>query len=246
MSEIAKSPFQSRIKIFLDGADRGTLVEMLTHPLVSGFTTNPSLMKKAGVKDYRAYCLELLALVGNKPISFEVFADDFSEMKRQAKEIASWAKPGNQLYVKIPITNSRAESSIPLVKELSHQGVRLNITAIYTPAQVQATCDAVRGGAPSIVSVFAGRIGDSGRDPMPIMQTCAKICQKAGPEIELLWASTREALNIVQAEQAGCQIITSPVDMIKKVTGFNRELEQISLDTVKAFKSDAESAGFSL
>lgn len=241
------SPFAGRIKIFLDGADRPHILEMAGNPLVKGFTTNPSLMKKAGVKDYKAYCLELLKEIQGKPISYEVFADDFSEMKRQAMEILSWDKgPKKQIYVKIPVMNSKGESAMPLVRELAHAGVMLNVTAIFTLQQILDTCQALKGGAPSIVSVFAGRIADSGRDPMPLMTAAAEVCRSADKNIELLWASTREAYNVVQAEQAGCQIITAPLDVIKKVAGFNREPMELSLDTVKTFKKDSEAAGFAL
>ena len=232
-----------KIKIFLDGADRAQMLEMASNPLVSGFTTNPSLMKKAGVKDYRAYSKEIIALIPNKPISFEVFADEASEMKRQALEIAEW---GKNVYVKIPITNSKGESSIPLIQELSHRGVKLNVTAIYTIQQIWETCQALRGGAPSIVSVFSGRTGDVGHDPVPIMMAAVEICRSTDKNIELLWASTREAFNIVQADQLGCQIITAPADLIKKVPGFGKDLTLLSLETVKGFKADADAAGFSL
>jgi transaldolase len=243
-----RSPFQNKIKIFLDGADRPTLLEMNQHPLVKGFTTNPSLMKKAGVKDYGSYCIELLAEIGSKPISFEVFADDPVEMKRQALKIAGWEKEvrGSQVYVKIPVMNSRGESTLALVKELSHQGVKVNITAVYQLDQTQAICKAVQGGAPSLVSIFAGRIADTGRDPLPLMKAAVEVCRAAGPSVELLWASTREAYNILQAEMIGCQVITSPADMIRKVSSFNRPVEELSLDTVKTFKKDCEAAGFAL
>jgi transaldolase len=235
-----------KIKIFLDGADRGSMVEMSSHPLIQGFTTNPSLMKKAGVKDYESFCREILTQIKGKPISFEVFADDFMEMKRQALKIASWDTGQKNIYVKIPIVNSKNESSIPLVKELSHQGVQLNITALYTYNQVLETATAVKGGARSIVSVFAGRIADTGRDPIPLMQASVETCKALDKNIELLWASCRETWNIVQADQVGCHIITAPADMIKKVTSFGKDLNEVTLDTVKTFKSDAESAGFSL
>jgi transaldolase len=243
-----RSPFQGRIRIFLDGADRPQMLEMNQNPLVKGFTTNPSLMKKAGVKDYAGYCKEILGELGGKPISFEVFADDAPEMKRQALKIAGWEKEvkGSSVYVKIPVMNSRGESTLPLVRELSQQGVKINITAVYELGQVQDICQAVKGGAPSLVSVFAGRIADTGRDPVPLMVEAAKVCRATDPKIELLWASTREAYNIVQAEAVGCHVITSPADMIKKVSTFNRPVEELSLDTVKTFKKDAESAGFSL
>jgi transaldolase len=241
-----KTPYQSRVKIFLDGADRSSMIEMAKNPLVQGFTTNPSLMKKAGVKDYKAFCQEILTQIGGKPVSFEVFADEFPEMKRQAKEIARWENKGDKLYVKIPIINSKGESSIPLIRELSRDGVKLNITAIYTAKQIRETAEAVTGGAASIVSVFAGRIADTGRDPVPLMMAGVELCEAAGPQCELLWASTREAFNIVQADMIGCKIITSPLDMIKKVASFNKSMEELTLDTVKTFKADAEAAGFSL
>ncbi|MGK5084222.1 transaldolase [Bdellovibrionota bacterium FG-1] len=240
------SPFQSRVKIFLDGADRKSMVEMAPNPLVRGFTTNPSLMRKSGVTDYAGFCKEILPLLKGKPVSFEVFADDFSEMKRQAKIIAGWEGTGDHIYVKIPIINSQGISSLPLVRELSQAGIKLNITAIYTLRHIWETAEAVRGGAPSIVSVFAGRIADTGRDPLPLMQAGVDICGASGPQCELLWASTREAYNIVQADQIGCKIITSPLDMIKKVTAFNKNVDEVTLDTVRTFKADAEAAGFSL
>ena len=240
------SPYRSKIKIFLDGAERAAMVEMAPNPLIQGFTTNPSLMKKAGVKDYPGFCKEILTQLQSKPVSFEVFADDFQEMKRQAKEIASWDRGDGSVYVKIPIMNSKGESSIPLIEELSNAGVKLNVTALFTLKQVWDTCHAVRKGAPSIVSVFAGRIADSGRDPMPLMQAAAELCLSTGPQVELLWASTREAFNIVQAEMVGCKIITAPGDLIKKVSGFNRDLMDLSLDTIRTFKKDSEAAGFSL
>jgi transaldolase len=238
-----RSPYSGRVKIFLDGADRASMIEMNKNPLVQGFTTNPSLMKKAGVTDYKGYCQEILTQVGGKPISFEVFADEFSEMQRQAMQIKDW---GKNVYVKIPVINTRGQSAAPLIRELSRAGVKLNVTAIFTIAQVWETCEALRGGAPSIVSVFAGRIADTGRDPMPLMQASSELCASTGDQVECLWASTREAYNIVQAELTGCRIITAPMDMIKKVSGFNREPHDLSLDTVKTFKADSESAGFRL
>lgn len=243
---INASPFRSKIKIYLDGADRAAMVEMAPNPLIQGFTTNPSLMKKAGVKDYSGFCKEILTQLQGKPVSFEVFADDFAEMRRQAKEIASWDLGDGSVYVKIPIMNSKGESCIPLIEELSNAGVKLNVTALFTLQQLWDTCHAVRNGAPSIVSVFAGRIADSGRDPMPLMHAAAELCSSVSPKAELLWASTREAFNIVQAEMVGCKIITAPGDLIKKVSGFNRDLNELSLDTVRTFKKDSEAAGFTL
>src|SRR4051812_38624164 len=179
MMTFERSPFQGRIKIFLDGADRAQMLEMNQNPLIKGFTTNPSLMKKAGVKDYAAYCKEILGQIGSKPISFEVFADEPAEMKRQALKIAGWEKEvsGSSVYVKIPVMNSHGESCLPLVRELSKQGVKINITAVYTLRQTWEICQAVQGGAPSIVSIFAGRIADTGRDPLPLMQASVEICR---------------------------------------------------------------------
>ncbi len=239
----AKSPFQNKIKIYSDGADKKAMLEMAASPQIQGLTTNPTLMKKAGVTDYRAFCKDILTHIKEKPLSFEVFADDFSEMKRQALEIATW---GKNVYVKIPITNSEGQSSIPLIKELSQNKVKLNVTALLTFEQVIETVYAVKGGAPSIVSVFAGRIADTGRDPMPIMAASSDLCRTMGSEIELLWASSREALNIVQAEMAGCHIITATPELIKKTSMFNKDLKELSLDTVRMFKNDSDSAGFKL
>lgn len=235
--------YQGKIKIYSDGADRTSILEMNKNPKIAGITTNPSLMRKAGVTDYPGYCKEILSHVTEKPISFEVFADEISEMKRQALEIATW---GKNIYVKIPITNSKGESTLELVRELSHAGVKLNITAIFTLEQVKGTCDAVKGGSPALVSVFAGRIADTGVDPMPLMRASRELCVSAGKEVELLWASTREVFNIVQAEETGCHIITAPADIIKKMSGFGRTALEMSLDTVKTFKADSEAAGFKL
>lgn len=243
MSTATPSPFAGKIKIFLDGAEHASMLERAKDPQIQGFTTNPSLMRKAGVTDYVAFCKDILKAIPDKPLSFEVFADDNDTMRRQGLEIASW---GSNVYVKIPVTNSEGVPTAPLVRELSQQGVKLNVTAILTPSQVEQTCEALRGGAPSIVSVFAGRVADTGRDPIPLMKAAAAACQAAGPDVELLWASSREALNIVQAEQCGCHIITASADLIKKMSMFNKDLAQLSLETVRMFKSDAESAGYSL
>lgn len=237
------SPFLGKIKIYSDGADKASMVEMGKNPKIQGLTTNPTLMKKAGVTDYRSFCKDILTQIKDKPISFEVFADDFSEMERQALEIATW---GSNVYVKIPITNSEGQSSIPLITNLSKKKVKLNVTALLTLEQVRQTCEAVKGGAPSVVSVFAGRVADTGRDPIPLMQASLALCQAAGKDVELLWASTREVLNVVQAETVGCHIITVPPDIIKKMSMFNKDLTQLSLETVRMFKADADSAGFKL
>lgn len=239
----APSPFQSKIKIYSDGADKASMLEMNKNPLIKGLTTNPSLMKKAGVSDYKSFCLYILTHIKDKPLSFEVFTDSLPEMAKQAQEIKTW---GSNVYVKIPIMNSEGQSTIELVRELAHKGVKLNVTAIFTMEQIVETVMAVKGGAPSIVSVFAGRIADSGRNPMPTMTAASELCRTVDKNIELLWASTREVYNIVEAEQAGCHIITAPPDIVKKVSGFDKSLHQLSLETVKTFKADAEAAGFKL
>lgn len=235
--------FQGKIKIYSDGADRTSLLEMNANPKVAGLTTNPSLMRKAGITDYRAFCKDILGHVTHKPISFEVFADEISEMKRQALEIKTW---GKNVYVKIPITNSKGESTLGLVRELTQAGVQLNVTALFTIEQVKGTCDAVKGGAATLVSVFAGRIADSGVNPMPLMRASRELCSATGKDVELLWASTREVYNIVQAEESGCHIITAPADIIKKMSGFGKDPAALSLDTIRTFKSDSEAAGFQL
>jgi len=202
-----------------------------------------TLMRKDGVSDYRAFAKEVLAHVKTQPISFEVFADEFPEMRRQALEIKTWA---DNVYVKIPITNTRRESSIPLVKELASSGVKLNVTAICTLDQVRDTAAALAGGAPSVVSVFAGRIADTGRDPVPLMREALGICRAAGKGIELLWASPRELLNIIQAAEVGCDIITVTPDLLKKLSLVGKDLADYSLETVQMFFRDAQAAGYKL
>lgn len=238
-----KSTYSAKIKIYSDGADKASMLEMNANPLVTGLTTNPSLMKKAGISDYRSFAKEILAQIKEKPISFEVFADDFKEMERQALDIASWAK---NVYTKIPVMNSLGESTIPLIARLAKSGVKLNVTALMTTRQVISVCQALEGGAPSIVSVFAGRVADTGRDPLPLMRASLEICQAYGSQIELLWASCREFYNIVQAEDVGCHIITAPADHIKKISMLNKDLTELSLETVQTFKKDSDAAGFKL
>jgi transaldolase len=232
-----------KIKIFADGADKAGMLQLNTNPLIKGMTTNPSLMRKAGVHDYEAFARDILKSITEKPISFEVFSDDFSEMRRQALKIKDWAK---NVYVKIPITNTRGESSLPLVRELAHEGVKLNITAIFTEEQVAGVAQALDPKVPAVVSVFAGRIADTGLDPIPHMRAVNKIL--AGlPQAELLWASVREVLNIFQADECGCKIVTVPHDILNKamkLVGIG--LPEMSLDTVKMFDVDAKAAGFSL
>ena len=237
------SPYREKIKLFADGADYNSMLELAGHPNIKGFTTNPSLMRKAGVSEYAPFCKKVLREIGQKPISFEIFADEFESMDRQAREIASWA---NNVYVKIPVTNSKGESTIPLIKTLTHEGIKLNITAIFTLEQLTSVALALKGGAPSVASVFAGRIADAGIDPVPVMAAAAGICRSQDSNIELLWASTREIFNVVQAEQAGCHIITVPHPMLGKIKNFGSDLVAASLKTVLAFKQDSEAAGYNL
>ena len=232
-----------RIKIFADGADKEGILSLNGNPLIRGITTNPTLMRKAGVRDYESFAKDILRTVKRKPISFEVFSDEFTEMKRQALKIAAWQ---NNVYVKIPITNSRGESSLPLVEELSRKGVQLNITALLTSQQVRDVSEVLNPGTAAIVSIFAGRIADTGLDPIPIMQKSLKLL-KSLPKAKLLWASVREVLNIFQADACGCHIVTVPHEIISKVIKMaGTDLNQLSLDTVKMFRNDAEQAGFSL
>ena len=231
-----------KVKLFADGADKSGMLEMYRKPFVKGFTTNPTLMRKAGVSDYRGFAREILDAIPDRPISFEVFSDEFDEMERQAREIATW---GENVYVKIPITNTRREPAYDLVRALSHEGVKVNVTAMMTLDQVRAVADAVRGGAPSCVSVFAGRIADTGRDPMPIMAESVRILADV-PGAELIWASPRELLNVFQAEAVGCHIITATNDILKKLDLIGKDLADYSLDTVKMFFNDARQAGFAL
>lgn len=236
--------YLGKIKVFLDGAIKDEMLEMSRLSVVKGFTTNPSLMRKAGVTKYKEYCLEMLSLLPSYPISFEVFSDDAAGMESQAHLIKTW---GQNVYVKIPVINSKGESMVPLIKKLSHSGVQLNVTAIFDVEQTQAVCEALTGGAPSIVSIFAGRLADSGLDPIPVMTKAAELCRKAGPQVELLWASTREAFNVVEAEDCGCQIITAPKAVIEKVIGFGKKSPQeMSRETVATFKKDSEASGFAL
>jgi transaldolase len=231
-----------RVKIFADGADAASMAELARHPFIRGFTTNPTLMRKAGVQDYRAFARAALAAIPDKPISFEVFADDDAGMVRQAREIASW---GPHVYVKIPVTNTAGASTCDLVRRLSAEGVQVNVTAVMTLAQVETIAGALAGGAPSCVSLFAGRIADTGRDPVPHVRRALEILQ-AAPRAELIWASPREVFNIVQASEVGCHIITVTNDLLAKLGLFDKSLEEYSLDTVRMFFTDAENARFSL
>jgi len=235
-------PHNLKIELYSDGADVREMIAARDAGLVKGFTTNPTLMRKSGITDYEKFAREALTAVGGLPISFEVFADEFSEMERQAKQIATW---GDGVFVKIPITNTRKESSIDLIRRLAAAGVKLNITAILTLDQVRCVVDALQSNVPAIVSVFAGRIADTGVDPVPLMTEAAKICSKK-PKAKLLWASPREVLNIFQADACGCHIITVTPDILKKLSLAGKSLDEMSLDTVKMFYNDASAAGFRL
>ncbi len=230
------------VKIFSDGADKVGMLEMYAKPFIKGLTTNPTLMKKAGIADYRAFSKDILTFVKDKPISFEVFSDDFLEMERQALEIASW---GENVYVKIPITNTKQETCCALVKKLADQKVKLNVTALMTLDQVRNVVASLNPNIPSYVSVFAGRIADTGINPVPIMAKAVEIL-KLVPTAELIWASPRELLNIFQADEIGCQIITVTIDIIKKLQLVGYDLNSYSLDTVKMFYQDAITAGYKL
>lgn len=229
-------------KIYADGADKAAMLEIYADPLIKGFTTNPTLMRKSGVSDYCAFARELLQLIPDRPISFEVFADEFEEMEEQALEIASW---GSNVWVKIPVTNTQGQSSEALVRQLARAGVQQNVTALMTPDQVRRIGECLAGGPPSCVSVFAGRIADTGRDPVPIMTECLKLLRPY-PNVELIWASPRELLNVFQAGDIGCHIITVTTDLLKKLKLVGKDLHEYSLDTVKMFYEDARKAGYQL
>src|SRR6266446_8401090 len=230
------------VKIFADGADKAGMLEMYAKPYIKGLTTNPTLMRKAGLTDYRAFAKDILKAIPDKPISFEVFSDDFADIERQAIEIAGW---GNNVYVKIPVTNTKREPSYDLVRKLAKRKVKINVTAIMTLAQVKDVVAALDPATPSYVSVFAGRIADTGRDPVPHMAEAVKLL-KVNPKAELIWASPRELLNIFQADAIGCHIITVTNDILKKLTFVGFDLDNYSLDTVKMFYNDALAAGFKL
>ena len=231
-----------KVQIFADGADRASMLEMYAKPYIKGLTTNPTLMKKVGITDYRAFCKDILSTIKTKPISFEVFSDDFAEMERQALEIASW---GNNVYVKIPVTNTKQVTCYSLVKKLANQKVKLNVTAIMTLTQVRDVVAALDPNVPSYVSVFAGRVADTGIDPLPMMAAAVEML-KVTPAAELIWASPRELLNIFQADDVGCQIITVTNDILKKLSLVGYDLDSYSLDTVKMFYNDAVAAGYKL
>jgi transaldolase len=231
-----------KVKIFADGADKAAIVELAKNPAISGFTTNPTLMRKVGISDYERFARDLLTVIPGYPISFEVFADENDEMLRQAKKIATW---GDDVYVKIPVTNTRGETTAPVVRALTQAGVKVNVTALMTAEQVGDVCAALAGGAPACVSVFAGRVADTGRDPLPIMTRSLAIIAEH-PGVELIWASPRELLNIFHADSIGTHIITVTHDILAKLGLVGKDLDEYSLDTVKMFASDATKAGFAL
>jgi transaldolase len=230
------------MKIFADGADLETMVALAADPQISGFTTNPTLMRRSGVTDYADFARKILETITTHPISFEVFADEPAEMIRQGRLIASW---GENVYVKIPVTNTRGESTADVVRELSAEGVHLNVTALMTVAQVETVAAAAQGGDGHVISVFAGRIADTGRDPVPLMKE-AVAAVAHDPRLELLWASPRELLNMVQAEECGVHIITMTADLLAKIPGLGKDLDQLSLETVQMFRNDAQAAEYAL
>lgn len=229
-----------RVKIFADGADKAGMLEMAALPHIAGLTTNPTLMRKAGVRDYRAFALDVLAEIPYKPISFEVFSDDFDEMESQAHEIASW---GHNVFVKVPVSNTRGQSATPLIRRLASAGIHQNVTAVMTPAQVGEVSAALARGPESYISVFAGRVADTGRDPLPLMGAAVDFLKRY-PNQKLIWASPRELLNIFQADAIGCHIITVTNDLLQKLDLVGKDLNEYSLDTVKMFHHDAQCAGY--
>jgi transaldolase len=231
-----------KVKLFADGADRDGILKLAADPSIAGFTTNPTLMRKAGIADYEAFARDILTIIGGRPISYEVFADDAVEMKRQALKIATW---GENVYVKIPVTNTKGESTAALVRELSESGVKLNVTALMTSEQVAHVCEALVSSPGAYVSVFAGRVADTGRDPLPIMRASVALLAP-NPKLELIWASPRELLNVFQADEAGVHVITATHDILAKLTNVGKDLTEYSLDTVKMFARDAEAARFVL
>jgi transaldolase len=230
------------VKIYADGADLESMIALAEDPRISGFTTNPTLMRKAGIDDYESFAHKVLETITEHPISFEVFADEAAEMLRQARLIASW---GDNVYVKIPVTNTAGVPSDHVIRELSADGVHLNVTALMTVAQVEQVAAASEGGPGHVVSVFAGRIADTGRDPIPLMTEALEVLS-SDPKLELLWASPREVLNIKQAEEVGVHIITVTHDLLAKMSSFDKDLDQFSLETVQMFHDDARAAGFTL
>ena len=241
-TQVLNNTLATQIKLFADGASLDDFTRLNADGQVAGFTTNPTLMRRAGVADYEAFALELVKRIPDAPISFEVFSDEFEDMKRQARKIAQW---GPNVYVKIPITNTKSQSSLPMVRELAAEGVKLNVTAIMTLEQVAATVEALNIDVPAVISVFAGRIADTGLDPMPIMRAAVALAARK-PKSEVLWASVREVLNIYQARDCGCHIITTPTDILKKLSMAGKNLDDLSQETVAMFYNDALAVGYTL
>jgi transaldolase len=233
---------QLNVKIFADGADLAGILDLYANPYIKGFTTNPTLMKKSGITDYEGFARQVLERITDRPISFEVFSDEFAEMERQARKISAW---GANVYVKIPVTNTRRESSVDLVRRLASEGIQLNVTALMTPDQVRVISPALGDRVPSYISVFAGRVADTGREPAPLMREAVEVMAQH-PNQELIWASPRELLNIFQADEIGCHVITVTHDVLKKLSLVGMDLDEYSLDTVKMFHGDAQKAGYSL
>lgn len=242
MSPISDAILDLKVKLFADGADLAGMKEMYANPLIKGFTTNPTLMSKAGVQNYKAFALQVIESIPDRPISFEVFADEFEEMERQALEIASW---GENVYVKLPVTNTKQQFTGPLIQRLTKAGVALNVTAVMTTEQVKSITNCLATNVPAIISVFAGRIADTGRDPVPLMAEAVKIIS-AKPKAELIWASPRELLNIFQADSIGCHIITATNDILNKLSIVGKDLDRYSLETVKMFHQDAMTAKYTI
>jgi transaldolase len=236
-----KSVSDLRVQIFADGADKASMLELYRQPFIKGFTTNPTLMRASGVADYQAFALDVLANISDRPISFEVFADGEPEMEEQARHIAAW---GKNVFVKIPVMSTRGEPTYNLVRDLSHEGIRLNVTALLTLDQVRSVCAALRKGAPAYVSVFAGRIADTGRDPVPLMREAVAMVNDVNAQ--LIWASPRELLNVFQADEVGCHVITATTDVLKKLPLVGKDLHEFSKETVQMFRRDAVHSGFSL
>ncbi|MEO8368674.1 MAG: transaldolase [Candidatus Solibacter sp.] len=231
-----------KVRIFADGADKRGILDLYKNPLIQGFTTNPTLMRQVGIADYEAFAREILAEIPDRPFSLEVFSDEFDEMGRQARKLAAL---GLNVYVKIPITNTRGESSDHLVRALTHENIKLNVTALMTVDQVRTTTAALEGSPSAYISVFAGRVADAGVDPLPIMRESLAV-MRSQPRLELIWASPREIFNLVQADQIGCHIITVTHDLLKKLPSLGKDLTEFSLDTVKMFHRDAQAAGYKL
>ena len=233
---------QLKVKIFADGADLNGMLELYNHNYIKGFTTNPTLMRKGGINDYEGFARQVLEHITDRPISFEVFSDEFSEMERQARKISGW---GRNVFVKIPVTNTRRESSVDLIRRLASEGIQLNVTALTMPEQVRRVAPVLGSRTPAYISIFAGRIADTGREPAPLMKEAVEIMSEY-PNQELIWASPRELLNIFHADEIGCHVITVTYDILKKLPLIGKGLEEYSLETVKMFYTDARTAGYRL